>query len=445
MNTRLNLLLLLSLLTNLLIAQKYTGEVQNKDYVYVDYLRSVQLNVTGVPLSEPIIKLGPGATLTLTFDDLDADVKDYFYSIVHCDRNWQPSNLQEMEYLDGFNEERINDFEFSAKTLWPYTHYRLELPNRDMRWKLSGNYLLLVYDESNDRKLVITRRFVVVEDQVNILPKFQRPNQVSKLRTHQEIDFQVVHKDLKIRNPMQEIWATVMQNGRWDNAVTNVRPKFIRPDLMIFDHQDKIVFPGGKEFRFADLRSLRRVAFDIASVQQIEDTYVVEMKVDQPRHQLAYTTFEDINGQFIIETKDQNLGTDRMADLARDQVFAEYAEVSFALEAAQRPGYEIYLFGEFTDWRPQEQYRMIYDDALGAYTGWAILKQGYYDYMYAAVPIVTNNRTSDKNPQPEFSVFEGNSDETLNDYTILIYYRPFGSRYDMVVGSVSFSSALGAD
>lgn len=441
MKLRLLPFLCLSLMALTVQAQRFTGDIQNKDYVYVDYIRSVQLNVSGVPLSDPIIKLGSNASLTLTFDDLDADVKDYFYSIVHCDRNWEPSNLQEMEYLDGFNEERINDFEFSAKTLWPYTHYELTLPNRDMRWNLSGNYLLLVYDESNDRKLVITRRFVVVDEQVTISPNFQRPNKVSKLRTHQEIDFQVVHKDLKIRNPMQEVWATVMQNGRWDNAITNVRPKFVRPELMIFDYQDKIVFPGGKEFRFLDLRSLRRVAFDIASVQQIEDTYVVEMKADQPRHQLAYTTFEDINGRFIIETKDQNFGNDRMADLARDQVFAEYADVSFALETPQRPDQAVYLFGEFTDWRLQERYQLNYDEELQAYAGWAILKQGYYDYMYAAVPV----SQSGQSPKPDLSVFEGHSDETMNEYTILIYYRPYGSRYDRVVGSISFSSTLGAN
>jgi hypothetical protein len=441
MKLRLLPLLCLSLFALSLQAQKYTGDIRNKDYVYVDYLRAVQLNITDAPLSAPIVNLGSGATLTLTFDDLDADVKDYFYSIVHCDRNWEPSNLQEMEYLDGFNEERISSFEFSAKTLWPYTHYELKLPNRDMRWKLSGNYLLLVYDESNDRKLVITRRFVVVDDQVKIRPNFRRPNKVSKLRTHQEIDFQAVHKDLKIRNPMQEVWATVIQNGRWDNAINNVRPKFVRPELMIFDYQDKIVFPGGKEFRFIDLRSLRRVAFDIASVQQIDDTYVVEMKPDNPRHQLAYTTFEDINGRFIIETKDQNLGSNRMEDLARDQVFAEYADVSFALQTPQRPDQAVFLFGEFTDWRLQDQYRLSYDEKLEAYSGWAILKQGYYDYMYASVPI----SELDNNPQADFSVFEGHSDETMNEYTIIIYYRPYGSRYDRVVGSISFSSTLGSN
>lgn len=436
------LLCILGLLAaaNFLGAQE--GEIKNKDFVYADHIRSVQFNVQGLESSNPIVELGGSAKLVLSFDDLDADVKDYFYSIVHCDRNWQPSNLQEMEYLDGFNEERIDNYKFSVKTLWPYTHYRLTLPNRDMRWKLSGNYLLLVYDESNDRELVITRRFVVVDKQVSIAPKFLRANQVSKLRTHQEIDFQVVHKDLQIRNPMREINAAILQNGRWDNAVKNLPPKFTQPELMIFDYQNKVVFPGGKEFRFLDLRSLRRVAFDVALVKQVDNTYVVELKPDRPRDELAYTTFEDLNGDFIIETQDQNTAAGRLEDLRRDQTFAEYAEVSFALETTKRPGYEVYLFGEFTDWRMQEAYRLKYDEQLGAYTTWALLKQGYYDYLYVAKPIIPNDRQGDKEPHPDLSVFEGNSHETINDYTIIIYYRPFGSRYDQVIGSVTFTSTL---
>ncbi|WP_421949076.1 DUF5103 domain-containing protein [Phaeodactylibacter xiamenensis] len=435
----LRLLFITLLISSSLIAQD--SEIKNYDYVYVDHIRSVRFHVNGLVLSNPVVNLDAGAQLKLSFDDLDADVKDYFYSIVHCDRNWNPSNLQEMEYLDGFNEERIQKYDFSFKTLWPYTHYTLTLPNRDMRWRLSGNYLLLVYDESNDRQLVITRRFVVVEQLVGISPRFLRANNVSKLRTHQEIDFNVAHKQLNVQNPQQEITATVMQNGRWRSAITGIEPKFIRPELMIFDYQDEIVFPGGKEFRFADLRSFRRVSFNVASVRQEQDSYIVEMKADNPRDKLAYTTFEDLNGKFIIETTDQNRGGSRQEDLALDQLYAEYADVSFALSTEKLPGYDVYIVGGFTDWTLKDRYRLEYDPNLQAYTTWVILKQGYYDYMYAAVPKPNNNRKKqDRNLN--ISLLEGDSHETINEYTIIIYYRPFGSRYDRAVGSVTFTSTL---
>ena len=418
------------------------NEIRNYDYVYADHIKSVRFHVNGLVLSNPVINLDSDAQLKLTFDDLDADVKDYFYSIVHCDRNWNPSNLQEMEYLDGFNEERIQNFEFSFKTLWPYTHYRLTLPNRDMRWRLSGNYLLLIYDESNDRQLVITRRFTVVEQLVGISPRFLRANNVSKLRTHQEIDFNVSHKQLNIQNPQQEITATIIQNGRWRDAITGLEPKFIRPELMIFDYQDEVVFPGAKEFRFADLRSFRRVSFNVASVRQEQDSYLVEMKADKPRDKLAYTTFEDLNGKFIVEATDQNRGRNRQDDLEQDQLFAEYADVSFALSTEKLPGYDVYLVGGFTDWALRDQYRLEYDPNLQAYATWVILKQGYYDYMYAAVPQPNNNINKQEERDLNVSLIEGSSHETINEYTIIIYYRPFGSRFDRAVGSVTFTSTL---
>jgi len=418
--------LLLALSVSLL-SYSQDQNLKYEDYIYADNLFSVKFHVKGLYLSYPVIDMNSGASLALSFDDLDGDVKDYFYTIEHCDMDWQPSMLEQLEYIDGFMEERINNFEFSFKTFWPYTHYELTLPNRDMRWTKPGNYLLKIYDDTGNRKLVLTRRFVVVDSKVNIRPDILRAAQVSKLRTHQEIDFVVDHEGFNINNPQQEIRATVLQNGRWDNAITNIEPKFIRPNTIIFDHQDRIVFPGGKEFRNLDLRSLRRVPFNVASVEQSDDGFLVQLKTDQRRDQLAYTTFNDLNGNFIIETTDQK----------DNELSAEYVDVIFTLKANYRPDADIYLFGGFTDWNTQPFYRMEYDDRLEVYIGSALLKQGYYDYSYVSVP---NSPSKKKRFVPDFSAIEGNSNEAVNEYTIILYYRPFGSRFDIPVGSVTFSS-----
>lgn len=406
--------------------------LRNYDYTYLDNIRSVKFHSEGLLLSYPIIELGGAARLALSFDDIDGDVKDYIYTFVHCDINWQPSNLQEMEYLEGFTGERIQQFSFSFKTLWPYTHYELSLPNNDLRWLQSGNYLLKVYDDTDERRLAITRRFVVVEPLLGIGPQVLRASQVSKFRTHQEIDFVVDHPRLKIQNPLQEIRAVILQNGRWDNAVTDVPPKFIRPNSLIFDYQDRVVFPGGKEFRFADLRSLRLVSFNVLSVDRTDDGIFIQLKKDQFRAQQSYTTFEDINGNFVLETTDQDDN-----DLA-----GEYCEVFFTLNAEQPySGKEVYLFGAFTEWQLKPEYRMAYNESRNGYVGKALLKQGYYDYSYAVLDEEANN-SQNKQPVPDMGVVEGNSFETENEYTILIYYRPFGSRFDRVVGAATFTSEL---
>ena len=426
-----------TLLISILLLSFNTASAQdeglrNYDYTYLDNIFSVKFHLEGLFLSYPMIELGSPSRLLLSFDDIDGDVKDYTYTFVHCDANWQPSNLPEMEYLEGFTGERIRQFTFSFKTLWPYTHYQLPLPNQDMRWLVSGNYLLKVYDGTN-QQLAITRRFVVVDTKLSISPEVLRASQVSKFRSHQEIDFVVDHPRLTIRNPMQEVRAAILQNGRWDNAITGIEPKFIRPNSLIFDWQDRIVFPGIREFRFLDLRSLRLVSFNIASVQRVDNNITVQLKRDVPRTRQSYTTFEDINGNFLLATTDQE----------DNNLSGEYLEVYFTMEVEEPfPGRDIYLFGGFTEWQMKPEFKMVYDPDAKAYMGGALMKQGYYDYMYAATPAEWDKPKNNAPAEPDLAFIEGSSFEAENEYTVIIYYRPYGSRFDQVIGVLTFTSNI---
>lgn len=399
-------------------------DVKNYDYVYVDNIKSVRFHLDGLLLTYPIVDLGSSTPLVLSFDDLDGDVKDYSYRIIHCDRDWQPSQLNTMEYLDGFTEELIDNFQYSFKTVQLFTHYRLFLPNNDMRWTISGNYLLVVYEDEGDKVPVITRRFVVVDPKIQIQPRLVRPSQVSKSRTHQEIDFSVDHQRLDIRSPQIEIRAAVLQNGRWDNAVTDLKPFFTRANELVFDYQDKIVFPAGREFRYLDLRSLRFRSENISAIESYRDGYEVILYKDEKRTNQSFFTREDINGKFVIESYDQ-----QDFDLSSD-----YADVLFTLYSPAELGGEVYLLGAISDWQPREAFKMVYNPAINGYVTKVLLKQGYYEYAYGVMPDVEGARTLD------MSETEGNSYETQNDYTIIVYYRPFGSRYDQVIGAVTFDT-----
>lgn len=397
----------------------------NSDYVYQNNIKSVQLYVDGFLTSFPFLDINANTPLVLSFDDTDADAKNYVYTVVHCDINWQPSNLAEMEYIDGFVEDRIEDFQFSFKTLLPYTHYWLTLPNRNMSFTKSGNYLLKVYDNENGKKLVITRRFVIVEPGVQVGIQMVRPNAVSKMRTHQELDFVVDFQQLNIRSPQQEIRAVVLQNGRWDNAIYDIKPFFTRTTQLIFDYQDKIVFPAGKEFRYLDLRSLRIANEIISNIDQIGNTFDVTLFSDTKRFNQVFLNRRDINGQYIIESFDQ-----QDSDLA-----GNYADVLFSLKSPE-PYYDhdVYIFGELSDWKIDPRYKMAYNNVINGYVGKVSLKQGYYDYAYAVVPREGKDKT------PDMGEIEGNWYETENQYTVLVYYRPFGERYDRVVGVSTINS-----
>ncbi|MCU0347354.1 MAG: DUF5103 domain-containing protein, partial [Saprospiraceae bacterium] len=276
------------------------------DYIYADNLRSVKFHVDGLMTSMPVLDLQGGARLLLSFDDMDSDIKRYIYTVQHCDANWNPSDLNEFDYLAGFTEAEIQDYDFSFKVSSKYTHYTLALPNRDMQLRISGNYLLKVYDDEDERRLVLTRRFMVADPQVKVFGKAVRPAVVSKITTHQEIDFNVIHDDLEIRNPQMEIKAVVIQNGRWDNAVTGLKPLFSKPGQQVFDFQDKIVFPAGKEFRFLDARGIQYPDPRIISVLSKDDgTYESVLEKDPKRGEMPYFESRDINGSFVIENVDE--------------------------------------------------------------------------------------------------------------------------------------------
>lgn len=395
--------------------------------IYQENIASVTFRIEDLYLSLPVINLDSDLPLVLEFDDLDGDVKDYTYTFVHCDQNWKPTNIAQLEYLDGFGEDRITDYSYSFKTLKEFTHYQLDLPSRNMRWTKSGNYLLIIYEDEGYKVPVITRRFVVVDPKVRVDGKLVPPAKVSKTRTHQEIDFEVDYDKFPIRSPQQEIKATILQNGRWDNAIVGLAPNFTRLNAIAFDYQDKIVFPAGKEYRYADLRSFRLAGPGIGEIELSEEFYEVYLLPENTRDTKVYITRRDANGKFVIETQDQNDW----------QLSSEYAYVRFFLKTSQ-PFYDddVYIFGALSDWQAKPEFRMEYNAAINAYVGLALLKQGYYEYEYVTLP---RNAKGDL-PVVSREETEGNWYETENEYSVLIYYRPFGERYDQVIGSYTFST-----
>lgn len=393
------------------------------DYVYLDNIKSVKFHVSGLFTSMPILTLDSYGQLELSFDDLDGDQKDYTYAVVHCNADWTPSVLFENDYLDGFPEDDIRDFDFSFNTKSIYTNYRVQFPNRNLRVTKSGNYLMKVYEDEGKKRLAITRRFMVVEQAVTIAPDVVRPANVSKTRTHQEIDFLITHKGYEIRNPRTELAVTVLQNGRWDNAITGLTPMFSRVEEQSFDFQDKIVFPGGKEFRFADLRSLRFATQGVARTAFENGEYSIDLRADEKRSSKGYLEIEDINGSFVIDNLDED----------EPDLESEYVNVLFTLySAGEMYDQDIFIFGGLTDWQLKPEFRMTYNPANHSYVARVKLKQGFYNYLYAALPMGSD--------QLDFEETEGDWFETNNDYTILAYYRPFGGRYDQLIGSVTFNS-----
>jgi hypothetical protein len=395
------------------------------DYTYVPHIRSVQFKGTQKQTSNfPVVQLNRG-NLFFSFDDLTEQQLEYTYRVIHCDRNWKPTNLPVEEYVDGFDYEEIRNAAFSRNTYTDYVHYELQIPNRRYQWLISGNYLLVVYEgDRNNGVPVITRRFMVAEQTVDVGIQVKRPIKVSKLNTHQEFDFFVNYEEFPIGNPLQEITATVLQNGRWSTAIADLKPNFISNYRMNFNFQDRVIFPAGKEFRNFDIRSLEYTSRWVHSIDLKPFGTDVILRMQRSRKNQNYTFLPDLNGSFFITNNDNDFQYNRDAD-----VTADYANVVFALEIEPiEDDREIYAIGSFSGWQPLPEYKLEYDPVNEIYTNQELFKQGYYDYIYAVLG----------NDGLDSEQLEGNNYQTVNNYQILIYYRDFSGRYDRLIAAKTF-------
>ena len=391
--------------------------------VYVDYIKSVKLSHLGLETSYPIVDFGSGyqGRIILSFDDLEGGYKRYTYRVIHCDMNWGPSTqMEEIEYLEGFNYQDIDDYVYSTNGYSDYTHYRLVLPNDDLKWIVSGNYLLVIYDEDLQVP-VITRRFMVAENIVNIAWEVIKPRNVRLIDTHNEIRFSVSYKNVRINQPRFELFATVMQNGNWNTAKIGLEGNYERGEALFFDQFDRISFPALKEFRNFDIRPLSYTTEFVNSIEQDEVETTVLLDLNKKRSTRNFLDEIDANGFFIIDNE-------RYPD---PEVSSEYCNVIFSLEVPTLFERDLFIVGGFSDWQARDEYKLEFDPVNQIYRGEAYFKQGYYDYLFAL-------RNDDGSL--DFTTVEGSWFETENDYQIIIYYREFGSFYDRIIAVQNFNS-----
>lgn len=362
------------------------------------------------------IHLRQDTPLLLSFDHLNADYENFRVKIYHCDRNWSKSNLNENEYLNAFNEFPINDYETSFNTRTSYIHYRFIVP----KVKITGNYLLVVYRNNNPNDIMLSRRFVVYDQVAGVTPKVEISSNIANRKTHQQVTFSINYRNIDILNPHEEVMVTLMQNERWDNAITTLRPTFARESekLLEYYHYDlSNNFTGGNEFRFFDMRTINYSGQNVSGIRKGAERIDAFIMKDKDRGKEAYAEVNDINGNFVINNLESS----------PPEIASDYVYIHFFLETERTSPSPVYIAGQFNNWDYSKANQMEYDESLKGYTGTLLLKQGWYNYIYY-VPDTDNPY-----------MYEGSHYETSNQYTFLVYYRPQGGRYDQIIGYLNYN------
>jgi hypothetical protein len=395
------------------------------DAIYSETIKTVVLypgSATGDDptryLRQPVVALDQNLPLTLEFDDLSPRGKSFRAKFIHCNADWSKSVLSDVEFTYEYNDYPITDFRQSFSTKVPYNHYVFQLP----KLKLSGNYLLIVYDDG-DRKPVLSRRFMVFEPLLKIGGGVVASSGIQEQRTAQQLDFSISHKGFPLASPQTDLKIVIRKNFRWDQSKTGFRPSSVNPfdqtlDFQFFKLENN--FPGGNEFRYFDSRTLAGRGFGIQAIERSDEYTELILQVDKPRAQSPYFQTDDFNGYYIVDHRESRNGS----------LQGDYTPVEFTLKAEEIPDREVYVNGAFNLWQLNEVNRMTYDPDNGVYHAIVMIKQGVVNYQY--VIGFPDQGTSDE------VVLEGNFAATENDYDVLVYFRPPAGRADRLVGYRTF-------
>lgn len=353
-------------------------------------------------------------TFQFQFDDLYGDEANYFYTLTHCDYDWRPSQLSKAEYIDGFDDQRIQNHNNSFNTLQLYSHYNLTLPNRFTRIKVSGNYVLKILNDN--KEVVFSRKFIMCEEMVSVPVQVKRARNVNQINFKQNLDFSIKSQNIQFQNPLQNIKVLLMQNGQFHNAVTNVKPMYTIGNDLIYKYDTETQFWAGNEFLFFDNKDVRAANNTVSRIDA-KEIYNSHLYTNNARANVPYTFFPDANGNFVV----------RNLNAQDNTVEADYSWVFFSLSAPAYYGKDdIYITGMFNNYALTPEYKMDYNKDKGIYEKALMIKQGFVNYQYTIAD--KNGRINNEN------AIDGNFYQTENNYLVLVYYRENGQRYDRIIG-----------
>ncbi len=401
-------------------AQTNGAIFENK--IYKTNIHTVLLHPRDFELSSPIIALNSGEQLKLSFDDFSSTINSYTYTLQHCTPDWKSSTIWQSDYLKGFYDFAISNYEFSFNTFQKYIHFSENFPNENMQITKSGNYIIKVYQDGDPENAVLTMRFMVVDNQLGIEVNEHPSSIPGDQYTRHEVDFNILPQQVNVTDPYSELKVVLLQNYNWNSAITTLKPKFNNGEVFSYNYDGENNFDAGNEFRYFDIRSLRFQSERISDYVQIDGLYHTILKPDEKRNFLQYRLYTDFDGMRTIDVQEGS----------KDAVEADYSPVHFTLKSDSIANAEIYVYSALTNWQIIPEAKMKFNAEEKTYTHTLLCKQGYYNYKYAVV----------KNGKFDENYLEGNFYATENVYQVLVYFKSVIGDYWQLMGTSLVKSTL---
>ena len=365
----------------------------------------------------PIINLKEKNSLILDFDILNEDYEDYRLKLIHCNADWSVSDLASLNYLSEYNEFNLDNYEYSFNTKVEYINYRFTLPEL----KQTGNYILYVYSSDNKNQPIFTKRFLVLDNLIEIKAEVLMSNIVRFREEKQRLKIKIKHSKLNIPSPSQQLKISIYQNNKLVTKTEDLKPTRIYPseNTLIYDHfNGENEYWAGNDYRLFDSRSSSFNGIHVRSLKKENRINTNFLYEDSPRTSKFYSQSLNRNyGKYKIEN------IDSPAEIATE----DYTNVVFELRKEFHPNQEIYVIGAFNNWKKQREFKLEYNKESQAYFCSTLMKQGVYDYKYEIKGL-------ENNP------LEGEHYNCENIYEIIVYYRGQNKIADEIIGYYKISN-----
>ena len=377
-----------------------------------DYIKTINFRGNTPETQLPILRLGE--YLVLEFDALNGNEEDFYYKIEHFNFDWTPSVLVRSEFMEGFDNQRIRDYENSYNTYQIYSNYKLTIPNQFTKGlKVSGNYLISIYNNNGD--LVFSRKFMIYEDKASVGINIKRSRDVQYIEEKQRVDIVITPNNMQFNNPKQTVKAVIIQNNNLHTLISNLKPQYTIGNQLIYKYDTETSFWGGNEYFFFENKDVRAANTGIQFID-LKELYHNYLYANIPRANRPYTYNPDINGNYVILNIDAN----------DPSIEADYVWIHFSLVGNDAiKDKTVHVYGNFNNYAIEGNTQMEYNESQNRFEKAILLKQGFYNYKYV---VVNDDGSVDE------GMIGGNYYETENNYKVLVYYRDFGARYDQIIG-----------
>lgn len=416
---------IITILTLILTLAAHGEQTDTRQGVMEGAFKTLQVRLGDDIFAPPVLNLAnPGERIVISFDELAEERRYLRYSLVHCDASWQPEGLVDSEFLDSFNEGTVEDYDYSQATVVHYVHYTIALPNQQVRITQPGNYLVRVYDENEPDRTLLQARFGVCNFTAPVMATVSSRTDIDTNTSHQQLALQIDTRHLHVDDPFNDLRVVITQNGRPDNEVTLTTPQRINGDRVIYEHLRPLIFDAGNEYRRFETTSVDYPGLGVERVIHDAPVYNAELYTDSPRDKQSYLYDSTQQGRYVV----------RSVDTQESDTEADYVLTHFTLLMPPIAGADIFIDGDLTDRRMDPSSHMVYNHSTGAYEQSMLLKQGAYNYQYLVVPNGSDRGLT--------APVEGDKYQTVNEYTIRVYHRPRGTRFDRLVGITTVKAGL---